>query len=144
MKRATNRTPKQLHGAETRSQPEPEPVPTKIYAFYSVYALCETKRQTVLVKKGTGCLLAWLTEAEHGSDCFWMGKHALHVARSRQSFDRRRGTVECKSIVPLNRLQLHQVLAAGKHLCSLLICIPSQSHQLTEISPDQVWQTLQG
>lgn len=35
--------------SESESAPEPrtELVPTKIYAFCRVYALCETKRQTV-------------------------------------------------------------------------------------------------
>lgn len=36
---------------DSESEPAPEPrtelVPTKIYAFCRVYALCETKRQTV-------------------------------------------------------------------------------------------------
>lgn len=37
--------------SDLESEPAPEPrtelVPTKIYAFCRVYALCETKRQTV-------------------------------------------------------------------------------------------------
>lgn len=37
--------------SDSESEPAPEPrtelVPTKIYAFCRVYALCETKRQTV-------------------------------------------------------------------------------------------------
>lgn len=67
MKRATNKTPKQLQcrqrergkerkaavepESDSESEPAPEPrtelVPTKIYAFCRVYALCETKRQAV-------------------------------------------------------------------------------------------------
>lgn len=78
----------------------PSRVPTKIYAFCSVYALCETKRQTVWVKKGTGCAQQetggqW---GGHGANMFCMlhtwvgGVWGVH-----------------ESIVPLNRLNCSRI-----------------------------------